>query len=375
MYPREELEGRIKRLRRWMSRRDIDLSLLKCPSNMLYLSGSKEARLLAVPLDDEPFLVARYAFGDEIVREQTPFHVEVIKPHYGVSSKEVYDPKPLDPVAERHGDAKRIAVDFTSEEDNIKYLRKKFRRGKKGAAILDVTPQLVRMRSVKSEYEISLIRESAEIAMGAFEQLEIEVGMTEREIANRLDFNMRELGAEGTSFPTIIAIGSHSFNAHHVVTDRRLSEDDILLMDFGAVYKGYCSDMTRTFYIGKPPSKFIERYEVVLKAQSRALGYIKDGLAIEKPDIEARKVIKEAGLLDHYVHGLGHGIGLDVHEYPSLRVGKPGHLEQNMVVSDEPGVYIRGWGGIRIEDTVVVGKSGGISLTNKISKDPLALRR
>ncbi len=375
MYPRSELDSRIRRLRRWMGRRGIDLSLVNSPSNMLYLAGTAEAQLLVVPLDGDPYLVARYAFGDEIAREKSPYHVEVQKPFYGTSGKEVMNPNVFDLVAERHGDAKRIAVDFLTSQEQVEKVRKRFKRGKKSAAIVSLDDQLRRMRIVKSEYELGLMKESASIAMRAFESLEIRVGMTEREIANLLEFKMRELGADEPSFPTIVASGANSFNAHHVNTERRISEGEILLIDFGARYMGYCSDMTRTFYIGSPPEGFSERYEAVLNAQLRALDFIRDGVPMERPDIEARKVLKESGLLEYFVHSLGHGIGIDIHEFFRLLVGRGGRLQEGMTVTDEPGIYIRGWGGIRIEDTVVVGRNRGIPLTEKLSKDPDYFRR
>jgi len=375
MYPRSELDARIKRLKRWMGRKGVDLTLVSSCSNMLYLSGTAEAELFIVPLDGEPFLVAKYAFGDEIAKEMSPFHVEILKPYYGLSKKEIISPKAFDLIAEKFGKAKRIAVDFRSSEERVEKLRKRFKRGKKGAAVIDVEDQLRRMREVKSEYEIELMKESASIAIKAFESLDVKPGMTEREIANLLEFKMRELGADGPSFPSIVASGANSFNAHHVNTERRISENEILLMDFGARYRGYCSDMTRTFFIGKPPEKFLVRYDAVLNAQLRALDYIRDGVPVERPDIEARKVLKEAGLLEYYVHSLGHGIGIDIHEFLRLLVGKGGRLVKGMVVTDEPGIYIRGWGGIRVEDTVVVGKDRGIPLTEKLSKNPDYLRR
>ncbi len=375
MYPRSELDARIRRLRRWMSRRGIDLSIISSPSNMLYLAGTSEAEVLVVPLDGDPYLVARYAFGDEIARERSPYHVEVQRPYYGTSGKEVRNPSVFDLLAERHGRVRKIAVDFLSSEDLVEKLRKRFKRGKKSAAIISLEDQLRRMRIVKSDYELGLMRESASIAIRAFQSLEIGVGMTEREIANRLEFEMRELGADGPSFPSIVASGSNSFNAHHVNTERRVGEGEILLMDFGAKYMGYCSDMTRTFYLGRPPDDFLGRYDAVLNAQLRALDYIRDGVPMERPDIEARKVLKEAGLLEYFVHSLGHGIGIDIHEFIRLLVGKGGRLQEGMTVTDEPGIYVRGWGGIRIEDTVVVGRNGGVLLTGELPKDPDYLRR
>ncbi|MCC6029453.1 MAG: aminopeptidase P family protein [Candidatus Korarchaeum sp.] len=375
MYPKEELESRIRRLRRWMARRDVDLSLFAPGPNMLYLSGTMEAELLAVPLDGEPYLIARYAFGDEIAKERSPFHVEVFKPYFGTNKKEVEEPNPFKTLLNISGGLRRVAIDFTERKELVEKMRRVFRRGKKSVATIDSREQLNRMRSVKSEYEVGLMRESASISMRALESLEIVPKMSEVEIANRLEFEMRELGADGSSFPTIVASGMNSFNAHHIPSERKLSEGDILLIDFGAKYKGYCVDITRTYFIGTPPNEFIERYEAVLNAQIRAMEYMKRGIAFEKPDIEARKVLREAGLLEYFVHSLGHGVGLEVHEDIRLLVGKRGFMEEGMTITDEPGIYIRGWGGIRIEDTVLVSKNKGIALTEGIPKEPDFLRR
>lgn len=374
MYPKEELESRIRRLRRWMARRDVDLSLFASGPNMLYLSGTMEAELLAVPLDGEPYLIARYAFGDEIARERSPFHVEVFRPYFGTNRKEVEEPNPFKVLLNTEK-LRRIAIDFSGRKELVERMRKVFRRGKKSVATIDAREQLNRMRSVKSEYEIGLMKESVSISIKALDSVEIAPRMSEVEVANRLEFKMRELGADGSSFPTIVASGMNSFNAHHIPSERRISEGDILLIDFGAKYKGYCSDITRTYFIGTPPSEFMERYEAVLNAQMRAMEYMRQGVAFERPDIEARKVLKEAGLLEYFVHSLGHGVGLEIHEDIRLLVGRGGLMEEGMTVTDEPGIYIRGWGGIRIEDTVLVSKSKGIALTERLPKDPDFLRR
>lgn len=375
MYPKEELESRVRRLKRWMARRGIDLCIFTTGPNMLYLSGTMESELLIVPLSEEPYLIARYAFGDEIAKEMSPFHVEVYKPFFGLSKSESEEPNPFKVLVERAGGVKKVAVDFIERREMLERMRKVFRRGKKSVATVNAKSQLSRMRSIKSDYEVSLMKESASISIRALENLEISPKMSEREIANLLDFEMRKLGADGSSFPTIVASGMNSFNAHHVPTDRRVSESDILLIDFGARYKGYCIDITRTYFIGTPTSWFLERYQAVLNAQVKAMDYIRSGVPFERPDIEARKVLKEAGLLEHYVHSLGHGVGIEVHEEARLLVGRKGLMKEGMVVTDEPGVYLRGWGGVRIEDTVLVGRSKGIPLTDKLPKDPDYTRR
>jgi Xaa-Pro aminopeptidase len=165
-----------------------------------------------------------------------------------------------------------------------------------------------------------------------------------------------------------VCFGENSFNAHHVPRPRKLRRDDLVLIDFGAKFEGYASDMTRTFVFGEPNSKVEKVWSAVFEAQRSAMEKICSGVCCGLPDETARRVLNEKGLLDYYVHTLGHGVGLNVHEPPRLIIGSDERLEEGYVVTVEPGVYIKKWGGVRIEDTVVVRRRGREVLTEKLGK-------
>lgn len=229
------------------------------------------------------------------------------------------------------------------------------------------------VRAVKDEAEIATLRRAADIANEAFERLldEIKVGMTEREIATLLEQHMVALGASGTSFPTIVACGPGGAQPHAVPTDRPVRPGEPLLIDFGCRVDGYCSDTTRTFCIGEPDPKLVELYDIVRRAQDAGFKALHDGVRRGRDvDAASRDLITEAGYGEQYFHSLGHGIGLAIHELPvtsRLRIETPEadaelakieQLEPNSVISNEPGIYIPGWGGVRLEDMVLVTSDG-----------------
>jgi len=374
---RREYEDRIARLRRWMEKRRVDAVMLGSGSNMRYLSGTENAGLLVVPIDEGPFLVTQYAFGDELARSESFLDVLVVRPRYGTSPREVVRPNLVAEAAKRLREfglrIRRVGVERGKGEDHLSKIRKGLRRGGRKPTLVDVERAIGELRAVKSEAEVDLIRRSSEIAIEAFERMaaELREGQTEAQVANRLEFEMRELGAEGPSFPSIVAFGEHTYNAHHVPTEKRLERGQMVLFDFGARYRGYCSDMTRTFVFGGDPGGQVrERLEAVLRAQEAGKAAVRDGVPIMEPDIEARRVLKgHGGLLEYFVHGLGHGVGLDIHEYPRLIVGAEGTLRAGMVVTVEPGIYVRGWGGVRFEDTVVVRRDGVEVLTDRLTRE------
>jgi Xaa-Pro aminopeptidase len=236
------------------------------------------------------------------------------------------------------------------------------------------------VRAVKDAAEIATMRRAADVADQAFEQLldEIKVGMTEREIATLLEQHMIELGASGTSFPTIVACGPGGAQPHAVPTDRPVRPGEPLLIDFGCRVDGYCSDTTRTFCIGEPDPKLTELYAIVREAQDAGFKALADGVRKGRDvDMAARKVIEDAGYGEQYFHSLGHGIGLAIHELPvtaTLRVQTPEadadlakreQLEPNSVISNEPGIYIPGWGGVRLEDMALVTADGYEIMTTR----------
>ena len=188
--------------------------------------------------------------------------------------------------------------------------------------------------------------------------------MTEKEIAMELEFQMRRSGASGVSFDTIVASGKRSSMPHGVASDKKVEVGDFITMDYGCVYQGYCSDMTRTIALGKVDEKQETVYNLVRKAQEDALQAIKAGVTGSEIHAMAQNVFQDAGYGPFFGHGLGHSVGLEIHEEPRFSPRAEEVIQENTVISVEPGLYLPNWGGVRIEDLVVVKKDGCINLTH-----------
>lgn len=232
---------------------------------------------------------------------------------------------------------------------------------------VEVADDLVaRLRAVKDPDELALIARACAITAEALTVLagEIRVGMTEVRLARRLEQLFGELGAEDRAFDTIVATGPHSAIPHHEPVDRRLEPGDLLVVDCGARYAGYHADLTRTFVVGRDPEPWqAEIHAIVLMAQERAALRFVPGSDARGTYETARAVIADAGYADAFSHGLGHGVGLQIHEAPMVGPRSTGSLESGMAVTDEPGIYLPGRGGVRIEDTLVVSGTGPSILT------------
>lgn len=226
------------------------------------------------------------------------------------------------------------------------------------------------MRIIKSKAEISKIKKAAEIADQALTTVMqmIEPGITELEVALELEFTMRKLGAEDISFDPIVGSGPRGALPHALPSEREFTHGDFIVIDMGCIYQGYCSDMTRTLLIGEPTDKHLEVYNLVLEAQLASLEAVKAGVRGVDVDKVARDIITEGGYGENFGHGLGHGVGLEIHEEPRLSPLSEKTLEPNMIVTVEPGIYLPGWGGVRIEDLVVVTDSG-CDILSQTSKD------
>lgn len=242
-----------------------------------------------------------------------------------------------------------------------------------GAKFSDATNAIRECAKVKTDGELNAISRACEIAEDGLQKTlgEIKEGMTEREVAAILEHEMRSCGADGTSFDTIVAFGAGAAVPHHETGDTKLRFGDEILIDFGCKTQGYCSDMTRTFLFGddKKHDDFKKAYACVLAAQLKVLDELKEGMTGGEADAIARNYLEEYGLGKLFTHSLGHGIGLKIHEYPSLRPNGAEVLKEKMVFSDEPGVYRAGCFGIRIEDTVTVLNGRAKTFMKKVSKE------
>ncbi|MEU8803522.1 aminopeptidase P family protein [Spirillospora sp. NPDC048819] len=230
------------------------------------------------------------------------------------------------------------------------------------------------LRRVKDEEEIALLREACAITCRAFEAVlpEIRAGVTERAVAIALERAMVDLGADAPAFESIVASGPNGAVPHHHPGGRELRRGDLVTMDFGARYGGYHADMTRTAAIGEPAGWQRDLYDIVLRAQLAGIAAAAPGAETKAVDAAAREVIKAAGHGDAFTHGLGHGVGLEIHEAPLMGYDKTGRLMDRVPITAEPGIYLAGRGGVRIEDTFVV-RADGPELLTTTTKDLLVL--
>jgi Xaa-Pro aminopeptidase len=238
--------------------------------------------------------------------------------------------------------------------------------GAKAVELLPIEDVLVNIRKIKDDHEIDLIRKSAAIAEEAFTAIrdEIKVGQSENYLAGLLVFELRSRGASDSSFPVIVAAGANSSLPHYRPGDALVKKDEPVLIDWGAIFDGYCSDITRTLLIGRVSAKIKEIYKVVLDAQLAAIQFLRPGVTTQQADRVARELIDKAGYGAQFGHGLGHGIGREIHELPTLRkTGADEELRPGMIVTVEPGIYLPGEGGVRIEDDVLITHSGCEVLT------------
>lgn len=284
-----------------------------------------------------------------------------------LKGSEIAVKKFVTPLEELLHEYKAIAVPI----ERISYTSYK-RLSDLGLKIADSSQAFTHAMAVKEDYEISSIKKACKIADEAFVQLlsQIKEGMTENEVAAFLEFLMRKGGASGASFDTIVCFGENSSVPHHEPNARKLRFGDVVLIDFGCKVDGYCSDCTRTFLFGddKKHSEFKKSYASVLEAHMLVKERLKCGMTGGEADAIARSCLKNYGLDGLFTHSLGHGIGLNIHEFPRISPKSDDKLVNGMVFSDEPGVYLVGDYGIRIEDTVMLENDKVVSLTDSDKK-------
>jgi Xaa-Pro aminopeptidase len=347
-----ELPGRRKRLLERLPELNAEVLLVGSPSNIRYLSGftGSNALLLVAAGETTLFTDPRYTIQS---REEADCRVSIVKgPLYEGASKLI---------------SRRKWRTIGVEQGRITYaayieLGKHFPMN---ASVVPVPPVVEQLRMIKSESELASIRRSVITNSTAFDKVvsRLKATSTENDVAAELEYQMRRLGAEKAAFETIVAAGERSALPHAQPTCERIRKNRLLLIDMGAVQAGYCSDMTRMLHLGQPGAKARKLHKAVLEAQLAAINAVRENTTATAVDRAARQVLKTHGFNELFVHSTGHGLGLEIHEPP--RVGKRDKtpLKAGMVITIEPGAYMEGFGGVRIEDTVVVTKTGCEVLT------------
>jgi Xaa-Pro dipeptidase len=323
-------------------------------ANLIYLTGFSGASALLIPKDGENIIYVYNVNYEQAKAEGKAFRVELVKRNENLMAK----------IAKQAAafEIKKLAVDALNIE-SWRALAKSL-GGEKGLAADNSFIQ--ELRKVKDEKEIELMRKAAELTSEgmrvAYET--VAPGIREYEVAAEIEYAMRKQGSYGTAFETIVASGVCSAFPHGGCSDKEIREGDLVVVDVGATYKFYRSDMTRTLVAGKPSEKQKKLYQVVKTAQETAFEAVTPNVKATDVDGVARKIIADAGYGEYFVHNLGHGVGLEVHEPPTLSPDSKDTLAAGNVVTVEPGIYLVGYGGVRIEDTVLVQKNGAQKLTN-----------
>lgn len=329
--------------------------------NLTYFTGISGASALLIPEDGQSILFV-YGTNYEMCKAQGEgLAVEFVKSGENLMDKIAGQAKIFG--------MKQLAVDALNLEE-WQSLAKSVGDEKKLACASNFVRDL---RMVKDKSEIELMRKAGELAsLGVRVAYEtVEPGISERAVAAEIEYAMRKHGSDGTCFDTIVASGANSAYPHGGCSDKKICDGDLVVVDLGAKYRMYHSDLTRTLVAGKPSEKQKKLHRIVLEAYEKAFDAIKPGVKACDVDAVGRRVVEDAGYGEFFVHGLGHGVGLEIHEPPTLsRSGKEVLVTGN-VVTNEPGIYLIGYGGVRVEDTVLITKTGG----EKLTKGPCGLGR
>ena len=347
-----EIEQRRRDIAARLPELKADALLVSAPANVRYLSGYTGSNGLVLLLASEThfFTDPRYEIS---ARQNISGHVHIVKGPLIAGVINVIKRKRLKKIGFESG--------WTQYEA---YLRLK--EGLPlGASLVPVGRVIEERRMLKSPAEIATIRRSVNLNSEAFARVlkRIRPGVRELDVAAEIEFQMKMLGAEKPSFDTIIAAGPHSALPHSHPTAHRIGANELLLIDMGASLEGYASDMTRVIHLGKPPKRIQEMYKAVLESQLAGIAAVREGTTAGKVDAATRNVLKKYKLDKAFVHSTGHGLGLEIHEPPRLGKKDKTRLQAGMAITIEPGVYIEGLAGIRIEDTVLVTKNGCEVLT------------
>lgn len=353
--------NRLTQLKEKLEKLKVACLLVLKKENVRYLSGfTGNSGLLVVGLEDI-FLLTDFRYIEQAELEAK--NIQIVS--YKVSSTEV--------LGKVLAEIKAKVVSFESHVFTVDYFEriKPILRGMSFRSSINLVENI---RAVKDDDEIEKIKKASEIGDKTFEHILsfIKEGVSEKDLAIELEYFMLKNKAEKESFDIIVAFGERSSMPHALVTEKRLKSGDFIKLDFGAVFQGYHSDMTRTLVFGRANPKQKEIYEAVKQAQRASLETVKSGVKAEEIDAVARNLISKAGLGKFFGHGLGHGVGLEVHELPTLKVGSRDILENGMVFTIEPGVYIPSFGGVRIEDLVVL-RNGGVEVLTKSPKELIEL--
>ena len=341
------MKKRIAKLKEKLKENDIEAFLVTKKENVRYLSQfTGTAGKLLITQNDSVF-ITDFRYLDQAEEQTDGCVIEEISSNFIEGFSELLKRKKI----------KNLS--FESQDLSFK-MYQKLKEKLDLDSLNPVESMVEKLRIIKEQSEVEKIKQAVEIADQGFQFLLefIEPGKTEKEVALELEFFMKRKGGEKNAFDFIVASGKRGALPHGAASNKKIKKGELVTIDFGTVFQGYHSDITRTVAVGEPPQKLKEVYELVLKSQLLVIDQIKAGMSCVEADKIARDIIAEAGYKEMFGHGLGHGIGLEIHEGPRVSYTSEDNLKTGMVVTDEPGIYISGLGGVRIEDDLLITEAG-----------------
>jgi len=344
------MNQRIEKLRAALSELQADAFITEKAVNRRYLSGFTGSTGWVIVTRDESFLVTDFRYVDQAQEQAAGFTV--------VNNER----KPVEAIVRllQEHDVKRLAFESAVTYSTYQEWNKSF-----GVELVPTNGLVEKLRMCKDEAELAVIRQAVRIADEAFQHIlsYIKPGVRELDIALELEYFMRKQGADAAAFDIIVASGVRGALPHGRASEKVIQAGEMVTLDFGAAFGGYNSDITRTVSVGEPDPKMKEIYEIVLRAQQAGVEALRPGITGKEADAVTRDIISAAGYGDQYGHSAGHGLGMDVHELPNLSTISTYVLEPGMLVTMEPGIYISGLGGVRIEDDCLITENGCEILT------------
>jgi Xaa-Pro aminopeptidase len=336
---------------------ELDGALISAAENRRYLSGFSGSAGYLFITKDKALLVTDSRYTEQATKQSPAFQVKQVRGGWDWLVEEL-----------KASGVKKVGFesqDMTVSSYNNLIDAIKGDSSLGGVSLVPAPGLAENQRLVKDQEELAMLQLAIDAADKAMDQVcpAITPGMTEKEVAWKMETAMRDAGADAISFDTIVAAGPNGAMAHHQPTDYLIKHGDPIVIDMGAKVGGYCSDLSRSIAVGEPDETFKKIYDIVLGAQLTAINTVKVGLTGEETDSLSRNVIAEAGYGDNFGHSLGHGVGLEIHENPRVGPRSSDILELNTVFTVEPGIYLTGWGGIRIEDIVILREDGAVPLS------------
>lgn len=342
---------KLNKIRKALEKNNLDAILITSPINRRYISGfTGTAGAVIVSKEDTRF-ITDFRYIEQANEQITDFTV--------VEHKQLIHQE----ISDQLNQLKSKRVGF--EQDHVTFSTYDLYKQSFDVELVPVSGVVEELRLIKTEDELDILKKAAKIADDTFEHIKgfIKPGVKEIDVSNELEFFMRKQGATSSSFDIIVASGYRSALPHGVASDKKIQSGELVTLDFGALFNGYCSDITRTVAVGEISDELKSIYNTVLEAQLLGVEGVKPGMTGKEADALTRDYIKEKGYGDYFGHSTGHGLGMEVHEGPGLSFRSDKKLEEGMVVTVEPGIYVPNVGGCRIEDDIVVTKTGNERLS------------